>query len=448
MVEEGYKRYPGRVFRVPRLFGWDFVVSGSSLIAELASAPDTVFSILDASQESLAKDITMGPEAFSHTHLHAIRSTLTRNIGKCFPDVRDEIICAFEGNLALDGDDWKLVPAVPMVLNVVARTVNCLFVGLPICRNQQYLKLVVQFATNVVMGAQFINLLLSFLRPFFGRFISPRERSICKGMKHLGSLIEYRLAQEEALGPAWPGKPNDLISWLLEHATGDERSAHTLVSYILATNFAAIHTSSTAFSHALFDLISHPSYILPMREEADEAVRELGWTKAALNRMHKIDSFFRESQRMHDLGPMTMPRKIMDPAGFTCSDGTHLPFGSMVYVADNEGHFDPVIYENPNVFDGFRFSKMRELRDRAGGIFNHHMVTTGVDHVSFGHGQHACPGRFFAATKLKAMLAHLIVNYDIRVEVDGVRPPDDIFGPVVMPNCTAKVWFRKRQRGT
>lgn len=43
------------------------------------------------------------------------------------------------------------------------------------------------------------------------------------------------------------------------------------------------------------------------------------------------------------------------------------------------------------------------------------------------------------------MLAHLIMNYDIRAEVDGVRPPDEVFGAVVIPNRKAKVWFRTRQ---
>jgi hypothetical protein len=54
-------------------------------------------------------------------------------------------------------------------------------------------------------------------------------------------------------------------------------------------------------------------------------------------------------------------------------------------------------------------------------------------------------GRFFAATMLKAILAHLVINYDLRGEVDGVRPPDDVFGAVAMPNWKAKVWVRKRQ---
>ncbi|KAF8145980.1 hypothetical protein K438DRAFT_1629082, partial [Mycena galopus ATCC 62051] len=58
--------------------------------------------------------------------------------------------------------------------------------------------------------------------------------------------------------------------------------------------------------------------------------------------------------------------------------------------------------------------------------FKRQMVSTVVDHLPFGTGKHACPGRFFAVTELKAMMAHLVMNYDVKAEVEGVRPPDNI----------------------
>lgn len=54
-------------------------------------------------------------------------------------------------------------------------------------------------------------------------------------------------------------------------------------------------------------------------------------------------------------------------------------------------------------------------------------------------------GSFFAATELEAMLAHLVSNYDVEAEVEGVRPPNNTFGPRTYPNPTGKVSFRKRQ---
>jgi hypothetical protein len=57
----------------------------------------------------------------------------------------------------------------------------------------------------------------------------------------------------------------------------------------------------------------------------------------------------------------------------------------------------------------------------------------------------ASPGRFFAATELKAMLAHVLLSYDVKFESEGVRPASVRFGPSSLPNRSATVMFRKRQ---
>ncbi|KAJ7897656.1 cytochrome P450 [Mycena olivaceomarginata] len=449
MVEEGCRKYRGRVFRVPRLFRWDFIVSGPTLVQEAVTAAENVLSLAAANRESLQTDLTMGPDISRNLfHIDAVRTKITRNLSRCFPGIRDEISSAFDELLALDENDWKLVTVLPMMMQVAARTTNHLFVGLPICRNQDYLNLVVQYTIDVAVRAQLISLLPSFLQPILGPFISSRNQRIRQGIKHLGPLIEHRIEQEKQHGPDWPGKPNDYISWLLESVNVlDENTVPALVSRILATNMAAIHTTSSVFTYALFDLTAHPTYITALRQEAEQAVEEFGWTKVALNKMHKIDSFLRESQRMHDNGPVAMSRQVLDPMGFKFSDESVIPYGSILNIASRAEHFSPANYDHPDVFDGFRFSKKREDREHTsgGGLFNQHMISTGVDHLAFGHKLHACPGRFLAATELKAMLAHLVVHYDLRAEIEGVRPPDDVFGIVIVPNRRGKLWFRKRQ---
>jgi hypothetical protein len=51
----------------------------------------------------------------------------------------------------------------------------------------------------------------------------------------------------------------------------------------------------------LYDLAVHPEYVKEMREEADAVIEEHGWTKAAMQKMRKIDSFLKESQRVNGL---------------------------------------------------------------------------------------------------------------------------------------------------
>jgi cytochrome P450 len=125
---------------------------------------------------------------------------------------------------------------------------------------------------------------------------------------------------------------------------------------------------------------------------------------------------------------------------FTFSDGTTIPRGSTISVSAQHSHFNEKVFEDPLQFDGFRFSKMREgsTTKKVG------MVSSSQDHLSFGHGRHVCPGRYFAACELKLMFAHIVTTYDVKLEVEGVRPADMWVMTSCVPNPKANVLFRKR----
>lgn len=60
------------------------------------------------------------------------------------------------------------------------------------------------------------------------------------------------------------------------------------------TNFPTIQS----LSDALFHLAAYPEYVEPLRAEIDGVTREHGWTKEAMVRLHKLDSFLKEVGRM------------------------------------------------------------------------------------------------------------------------------------------------------
>ena len=62
---------------------------------------------------------------------------------------------------------------------------------------------------------------------------------------------------------------------------------------------------SQAFTHALYHLAANPEYVEPLREEVERMVSKEGWTKASLDKMIKVDSFLKESQRFNGLGTST-----------------------------------------------------------------------------------------------------------------------------------------------
>lgn len=119
---------------------------------------------------------------------------------------------------------------------------------------------------------------------------------------------------------------NDVISWLMDGARAAKEpiTLSDISSRILLVSFGAIHTSSAVsvyagetcnmtriliysflsvktFTAALFQLCLSPENAKELREEIESVIKEDGWTKDALSKMHKLDSYFRESQRVHFL---------------------------------------------------------------------------------------------------------------------------------------------------
>lgn len=124
----------------------------------------------------------------------------------------------------------------------------------------------------------------------------------------------------------------------------------------------------------------------------------------------------------------------------TLSDGTVIPKGTRLKVPTLHMS-DAKYYPDPEHFDGKRFLRMRQNN----GEENHHQfVTTSVEHLGFGHGMHACPGRFFASNELKLMLAHLLMKYDWKFGPEG-RPRTIQYGTEIMLDDNANILYRSRE---
>ena len=71
--------------------------------------------------------------------------------------------------------------------------------------------------------------------------------------------------------------------------------------------------ASQSFAYALYRLATFPEYIQPLREEVETVVAQEGWTKQAMQRMRKVDSFLKECQRMDGLGSRACLRVASAP---------------------------------------------------------------------------------------------------------------------------------------
>lgn len=124
---------------------------------------------------------------------------------------------------------------------------------------------------------------------------------------------------------------------------------------------------------------------------------------------------------------VTMLRKAR--AAYTFADGTHVPAGALVGTACWAA-------------DGERFEAGR-FGGRAGP--GEQLGATAPDFLAWGYGRAACPGRFFAAAQMKLMLAHVVLNYDVRTSDDGKSDTGEYCIGVERFPDAMPVMFRKRR---
>lgn len=112
-----------------------------------------------------------------------------------------------------------------------------------------------------------------------------------------------------------------MLQWMIEEVRGQENrdSVRELTLRVLVLNFAAIHTTSMVrpidsifeihylhglqtFTSTLYFLAAHPELVPGLREEVLKVTEEHGWTKLAMDKLIRMDSFLKEAQRMVGLG--------------------------------------------------------------------------------------------------------------------------------------------------
>jgi len=159
---------------------------------------------------------------------------------------------------------------------------------------------------------------------------------------------------------------------------------------------------------------------------------------AALAELNLLDSFIKESQRLHPIGLGLGGRKVMTPGGYTLSASPSHPGSKPIHIPQGENllypcigiHTDPDIYPDPETFQGFRFAQDAV----ASGHPTEHFM-------SFGSGRHACPGRQLALTLIKLLTIEFLTKYDWKVRD---RPKDIQFLVAVLPNFNEKVYIRRK----
>lgn len=125
----------------------------------------------------------------------------------------------------------------------------------------------------------------------------------------------------------------------------------------------------------------------------------------------------------------------------TFPTGQIIPKGALVFFYDN-GTLDSKVYSNPHKFDHARHLRMRE---EPGQENKHKFVTTTANYMGFGHGKHACPGRFLADDQTKIALCVLLLRYDVRLPKSPTKQPIQYFQNMALVSEDVKIEVRRRK---
>jgi cytochrome P450 len=406
-------------------------------------------------------------------HVQVIKTDLTRKLNTLTQDVWEGLADGFEASWGNDTKNWKTVNVFQTMTQIVTRTSNRVFVGkeystwanlslILLCHspnityctggNETYLKLCTSFAHDIPLSSIAIKQWPRFLRPLVGPILSlPNRYHNYKIQEILRPEILRRLQYSDDATDA----PNDFLQWYISYARDsletEELLPEILSARIATMNFAAVHTSTFTSVNAIYDIVSSPmkdsitSWITTEFEDI-LATADGNLAKVNVQKMACTDSILRESLRFSSGSTGALHRVVATKNGVTTPDGLHIKQGNVISIPAWPVHRDPEIYQDPDSFMPLRFlrssvndkEKNHEPKTRSTNT-----VDTSLTFLSFGHGKHGCPGRFFAAQEMKLLLAYMMTYYDI--EPLETRPEPISFGSFMTPNPRVSIRVRRKE---
>ena len=453
-LTEGYERYSkkGKSYVFPDFTAKPQVIIPPSEIPWLLEQPDNVLSVNELHHDILAGDYNfISPKILKQPyHEHVIIRNLPRRIGALIPDIWNELSDSIDEGWGTDTENWKEVCVFESMMQIIARVSNRVLVGMPLCRNEAYLKAISGFAQDVIQTSLLLQFTPKLFHPIMGPIYAlPNTIHYRQSRAFTLPLVKERVEnmKKKDADPNFEWEePNDFLMWHIRSAYKEnnlqEMDPEMACKRLMPLGFAGIHTTTLAITNCLLDLAASPTYSATITTDSNalnplETIRSealstyLGsnktWSKANLASMIRTDSAIRESMRVRNFISRGLLRKVIAKDGLENKrEGWKLSQGAFVGVSVHSIMHDPQLYPNAEDFDPFRFSRMRENQVRAeeqmdkvakeASVANGHTMnrdedrtqrllehkqlgisTTSAAFLSFGHGRKAWYSSLLAA---------------------------------------------------
>ena len=330
----------------------------------------------------------------------------------------------------------------PRILALVSGRI---LAGLPLSRDPKFVDLKLGFFKNSFIAMFVLGMVPGSLRSSVARILPPIW-GLKKAHRKMQQIMEPIIRQRKIDHDHGIQTKSDLLGWVIDNAPDHLKYNVRYQSHAqLITLVASIQSLYVATSHAWFDIAAHPENVEALRDEWHALLQKSPKGEVSFDEMlnaRKLDSFVKESARCNP-SQLTATEYVLRREVFL-KDGTLLPKGTYLGSASSQLGNDPTLWRGPEVFDAFRFEK---LRNEPGNEGRFQFTSTGLDQLSFGYGRHPCPGRYYAGNVLKIMLAKLIDTYEVKLGGDGSRPRNVENWIALLPDDKTPIMLRKRRAG-
>ncbi|RAH47815.1 cytochrome P450 monooxygenase ftmG [Aspergillus brunneoviolaceus CBS 621.78] len=315
--------------------------------------------------------------------------------------------------------DWQTVSIRETVLALVAQMTTRALIGPELSRNPDWLEIAISFTTNRAIAVAAIQAWPRFLQPLAHWFLGPCQTVRRQIQRARGMLLPVlrekagRTNDDDPSASTTAHRDFSTLTFIDQFARGARYDATLAQLRLIAVS---VLTTADLVEKVVARLVEHPELIPPLREEAISVLTASpqGIHRSSLLKLTLMESVMKESQRLEPATLISMFRVAKETV--TLQDGTPIPKGTHLAFA-NDLRLDATLYPEPEVFDGHRFERMRG-DPRTAGLTP--FTKTRMSHLAFGHGRHACPGRFLSCDEAKLILCHMLLKYEIRAPEGGV----------------------------
>lgn len=244
-----------------------------------------------------------------------------------------------------------------------------------------------------------------------------------------------------------------MVRFATQQRPDEATNVDDMAKRLCVANFGSMHQTSIQTTNILLNIMGSDAGFNTIAVLRDEITRIIGpnnsRTKAKVAAMIRADSVARETLRLNSFGNRAVMRKVMVD-GVVTEDGIALPKGALISFLGHPAQTDAEHLEEPLKYDPFRFSRLREAAADADGRPGRgalSFVSTSGQYLPFGHGKHACPGRFLIDFELKMITAYVLMRYDVEFPkaYEGKRPPNIWMTEANLPPPGVKIMVKRKK---